>query len=104
MVYKCFFDTERRHPKLDLVRDFVDPKAEEVSLARKGCYVKMKWVGSMLTDDRTCCMLAFLHIASELQRLHNSGNCHGDIRVSNLILHSVNGDEKPSWLTLILLE
>ena len=94
MVYKCFFDTARRHPNLDLIRKFVDSKANKVSLGHRGCYVKMKWVGSMLTDDRTCCMLAFLQIARELQRLHNLGYCHGDIRVSNLILHPVNGDKK----------
>ena len=94
MVYKCFFDTERRHPNVDLICDFVDSKAERFSLGHRGCYVKMKWVGSMLTDNHTCCMLAFLQIARELQRLHNLGYCHGDIRVSNLILHSVNGDKK----------
>ena len=94
MVYKCFFDTEQRHPNIELIRDFVDPDAEEVLLGHIGCYVKMKWVGLMLTDDHTCCMVAFLQIARELQRLHNSGNCHGDIRVSNMILNSVNGDKK----------
>ena len=94
MVYKCFFDTARRHPNLDLIRKFVDSKAKKVSLGHRGCYVKMKWVGSMLTDDRTCCMLAFLQIARELQRLHDLGYCHDDIRVSNLILHPVNGDKK----------
>ena len=36
---------------------------------------------------------AFLQIARELQRLHELGYCHGDIRVSNLILHPVNGDK-----------
>ena len=94
MVYKCFFDTKRRHPNLDLIRDFVDSKAEKVSLGREGCYVKMKWVGSMLKDGHTCYMIAFLQIARELQRLHELGYCHGDIRVSNLILHPVNGDKK----------
>ena len=29
MVYKCFFDTARRHPNLDLIRKFVDSKAKK---------------------------------------------------------------------------
>lgn len=94
MVYKCFFNTGRRRPNLELIRGFVDPYAQQISLGGESCYVKMQWVGHILTDKNTCSMLAFLQIARELQRLHELGYCHGDIRVSNLILHPEGSDKK----------
>eukprot|EP00549_Striatella_unipunctata_P001633 CAMPEP_0118712626 /NCGR_PEP_ID=MMETSP0800-20121206/24949_1 /TAXON_ID=210618 ORGANISM="Striatella unipunctata, Strain CCMP2910" /NCGR_SAMPLE_ID=MMETSP0800 /ASSEMBLY_ACC=CAM_ASM_000638 /LENGTH=312 /DNA_ID=CAMNT_0006617755 /DNA_START=92 /DNA_END=1030 /DNA_ORIENTATION=- len=92
MVYKCFFDTQHRRDNLELVQKYVDPKASKVSLGRKGCFIKMKWIGKVMADDNTCSMLAFLQIARELRRLHTEGFCHGDIRVSNLILDPVTAE------------
>jgi serine/threonine protein kinase len=94
MVYKCFFKTERRSPNLDLIRQFVDPNAEEFSLGTEGSYMRMKFVGQMLSDDYKCSMLSFLEVARDLQRLHDMDYCHGDIRVSNLILNPMNGEGK----------
>ena len=86
-VYKCFFDTSRRKSNIELIQNFVDPEAKVAHLGPRGCYVKMKWVGLMLSKGGTCSMCSFLQIARELERLHRMGYCHGDIRVSNLILH-----------------
>ena len=91
-VYKSFYNDgtslsyDHRHINLDLIKLITDPEAEEVSLGHCGSFLKMKYFGPIILQNCECDSQRFLEIAADLQTLHNQGYCHGDIRVSNLVL------------------
>ncbi|KAG7370338.1 hypothetical protein IV203_028084 [Nitzschia inconspicua] len=75
-------------PNIDLIREFVDEKAqlwtsdeeendEKLAIVEM-CYHESKW------DDATS-VTSFISILEQLQKLHGKGLVHGDIRLLNLL-------------------
>lgn len=86
-VYKSFYNAgDHRRINFHLIKKFIDPKAKVVSLGKFGFYLKMNYLGPVLPLEFMCNCQLFLEIAADLRKLHKEGYCHGDIRVSNLIL------------------
>jgi len=85
-VFKSFFWTERRDVNLDLIHEHVDRNAQEIELGDEGSYVQMKNVGSALPD--VVDVGAFIGVANSLAKAHETGFCHGDIRIDNMMLES----------------
>lgn len=90
-VYKSYYQTTRS-VNLDLVKEFVDSDAEEVSLGAHGSFLKMKDRGPVLPNSLTVRAARFVEVAKQLRTLHREhGKVHGDIRLSNLILGGETG-------------
>lgn len=79
MGYKSFFDTERRHADLGLVKQFVHSEAEEDVLGEKGSFIAMHDVGPVFNGSRLCSIRRFIEVGNDLEVLHAEGKTHGDI-------------------------
>jgi hypothetical protein len=85
IFFKSFFDSEYRSVNLDLVKKFIDPQAEEITLGTHGSYLKMRRMGYILKQDKSCDSSKFVEAGNALRALHEMGKCHGDIRLLNLL-------------------
>ena len=80
---------DRRKPNIDLVREFIDSNAEHTVIDDSLCIVTTKFhgreKGQKWFDPVSAINLGLL--LENLQRLHEKGLVHGDIRLLNCILH-----------------
>ena len=106
-------EQDRRKPNIELVREFIDPNAEETEIDDDLCIVTTKFHGR--EDGQKwfhrvpAAMLG--RLLENLQTLHGKGFVHGDIRLLNCILHTGmivdfdfcrrEGERYPSTLRLL---
>lgn len=90
-VYKLFPNESCRQPNMELVRKFVDDKAEEKEITG-GVVVKMRLVGSVCGEEPIPAR-RFAAISQQLEQLHQMDYVHCDIRFHNLLLEPNEGDD-----------
>ena len=80
-------DQDRRQPNIALVREFIDPNAEQLLLGDDLCVVSTTFYGRSEKWFDPVPATRLGQMLENLQKLHGKGFVHGDIRLLNCILH-----------------